>query len=100
MKETSDVSNKKYYVYVILSLKDLKLYIGYTTNLKERLISHALGKNIATKNRRPLKLIYYEYFVNLADAKSREVFLKSGGGHLQLKKLMPKTLQELKYKFL
>ncbi|MEI6326803.1 MAG: GIY-YIG nuclease family protein [Candidatus Roizmanbacteria bacterium] len=92
--ETSDVSqrDKRYYVYVLQSRKDHGLYIGYTIDLKNRLISHAHGVNIATKDRRPFKLIHYEYFVNMHDAKAREKFLKSGYGRMQLKQILKNTL--------
>ena len=33
----------QYCVYVLLSLKDKKFYIGYTTNLKQRLTDHFHG---------------------------------------------------------
>ena len=95
MSETSDVSfnNKyKFYVYILYSLKDKGLYIGYTEDLKNRLISHAQGKNSATKLRRPLKLIHYEYFIDKEDAKAREEFLKSGYGRIQLKNFLKRTL--------
>ena len=80
--ETLDVSQKSshYYVYILYSYKDKGLYIGFTTDLKKRLISHARGENIATKFRMPLKLIHYECFINKVDAKAREEFLKSGHG--------------------
>ena len=97
MSETSDVSNK-YYVYILFSLKDKGLYIGFTTNLKDRLLRHAKGEVQSTSNRRPLKLIHYEYFVNEEDAKAREVFLKSGFGRNQLKKALKRTLKKLGYK--
>ena len=98
MEEKSDFSLDKYFVYVLFSLKDKKLYIGYTTNLELRLIEHNSGRATSTKNRRPLELIYYEVFINKVDAKSREVFLKSGFGRGQLKKALGKTLLELGYK--
>jgi putative endonuclease len=85
----------KYYVYILQSSKDLRFYIGFTTNLKQRLHSHATGKVISTKNRRYLKLIHYEYFINIKDAKAREVYLKSGAGHLQLKLILKNTLISL-----
>jgi len=69
--------------------------VGFTTNLKSRLISHAVGKVLSTRNRRPLKLIHYEYFVNVDDAKAREVFLKSGAGHDQLKAFLKRTLKSV-----
>ena len=81
-----------FYVYILISQKDHRLYIGYTNNLKRRLTQHAKGEVISTRNRRPLKLIHYEYFIDEVDAKSREVFLKSGAGHKQIKDKLRKTL--------
>ena len=95
MAETSDVSKNKFYVYVLFSLKDKGFYIGYSTNLRNRLSSHARGEVKSTTSRRPLKLIHYEYFINESDAKAREVFLKSGFGREQSKKALQKTISEL-----
>ncbi|MEK6570515.1 MAG: GIY-YIG nuclease family protein, partial [Bacteroidota bacterium] len=49
-----------FYVYVLRSLKDGKLYIGQTNNLQERLLRHNHGRVKSTKGRRPLQLIYFE----------------------------------------
>lgn len=84
-----------YFVYVLLSLNDHKFYIGYSQNLKQRISQHKNGEVKSTKNRRPLKLIHYNYFINEEDAKAREVFLKSGFGRNQLKKALKRTLQDL-----
>lgn len=100
MGETSDVSIKKYYIYVLISLKDSRLYIGFTTNLKNRLIEHANGLVESTRARRPLKLVYYECFIDKEDAKTRERFLKSGFGRTQLKQALKRTLTDLNYKYL
>jgi len=89
---------KFFYVYILFSLRDLRLYIGYTENLKKRLSEHFNGTSIATRNRRPLKLIYYEALTNQKDAKAREIFLKSGFGRSQLKKMLQNKLMELSYK--
>lgn len=91
--ETSDVSTSKYYVYVLLSLKDLGFYIGFTTDLRKRLIRHSKGQVLSTKFSTPFKLIHYEYFINSKDAKAREVFLKSGFGRQQLKQSIKRTLE-------
>lgn len=102
MKETSDVSSKVrifssgYYIYILQSLIDKGLYIGYTIDLKNRLIRHSYGKVISTKLRRPFKLIHYEYFVSMKDAKARELFLKSGYGRDQLKQFLKNTLNAFK----
>lgn len=93
MSETSDVS--RFYVYILYSLKDSRLYIGFTNNLKKRLTEHASGKVEATKNRTPLKLIHYEYFISRNDAEAREKFLKSGYGRKQFKEILKNTLAEL-----
>ena len=68
-----------YYVYVLRSEKDSRLYIGFTSNLRQRFENHNKGLNTSTKNRRPLKLIYYEAFENEKDARNKEIFYKSGG---------------------
>lgn len=91
---------KFFYIYILFSLKDYKLYIGYTEDLKIRLGQHFNGKSIATKNRRPLVLIHYEAFTNQKDAEAREVFLKSGFGRSQLKRALQHKLEELEYKYL
>ncbi len=74
-----------FYVYILLSQKDSDLYIGFSNNLKNRIQTHFSGGVISTKDCRPLKLIYYEAYLNEQDAKKREVFLKSGSGHKFLK---------------
>ncbi len=84
-----------YYVYTLFSLKDKKFYTGFSTNLKDRLTRHVRGEVIATKYRRPLKLIHYDYFINEDDARAREVFLKSGFGRNQLKQALKNTLKQL-----
>lgn len=82
-----------FYVYTLLSLKDNKFYTGFISNLKVRLSKHARGEVRSTANRRPLKLIHYEYFVNEEDAKAHEGFLKSGFGRSNLKKALKRTLR-------
>ncbi len=87
-----------YYVYLLFSEKDKQLYKGFTLNLKIRIESHDGGLVKATKFRRPLKLIYYEAYLNRIDAKRRELFLKGGKGHNELKIQLREILKELKYK--
>ena len=68
------------YVYILISKRDFKRYIGLTNNLNRRLNLHNSGKVQATKNRKPFELIYYEEFEDRIDAAKREKFLKSGKG--------------------
>ena len=74
-----------YYVYILKSLKDNMLYIGYTNNLKRRIKEHNDGESKSTRNRRPLKLVYYEACLNQSDALHREKYLKTTYGHRYLK---------------
>jgi len=87
-----------YYVYVLLSLKDDKFYIGFTADLKRRLKEHNSGKNISTKSRRPLKLIYYEAHLSKLDAERRERYFKTTKGKASLKQMLRNFLQKSNYK--
>lgn len=73
------------YVYVLQSVKDKKFYTGYTKDLKLRFEQHKLGKVESTKNRRPLKLIYYEACLTQKDATHREKYLKTHYGKMFIK---------------
>ncbi len=74
-----------HYVYILLSLKDNKIYTGYTENLKLRFEQHQKGLVESTKNRRPLKLIYAEACLNQQDATHREKYLKTYHGKMFIK---------------
>lgn len=75
-----------FYVYVLKSEKDGKHYVGFTNDLRRRFQEHVDGKNRSTFYRRPLKLIYYECYVNRDIAKVRETQVKSGKAHTALMK--------------
>ncbi len=66
-----------YYVYVLRSDKDRKLYTGYTKNLKLSFEQHRKGQVESTVGRLPLRLIYYEACLNQPDATHREKYLKT-----------------------
>lgn len=51
-----------FYVYVIKSKQTEKLYYGFSTDLKQRMISHNNGGDVATKSGVPWELVYYESF--------------------------------------
>lgn len=87
-----------YYVYVLLSQKDQELYIGSAPDLKNRFAKHVNGFVPSTKNRRPLKLVYYEAYINASDARKREVYLKGGKGHKELKIQLEQTFKKINYR--
>ena len=84
-----------YYVYVLFSAKDKKFYIGFTSNLKRRLEEHSQGKNISTRSRRPLKLVYYESHLSKKDAQRREKYFKTTKGKSTLKQILRNSLSNL-----
>jgi len=66
-----------YYVYCLQSLKNKRwLYVGYSENLKTRIKEHGEGRVYSTSRYLPLKLVYYESFLNKQDATQREHELK------------------------
>ncbi len=87
-----------FYVYILFSEKDSGLYIGITKDLKQRFAQHRSGQATSTRNRRPLKLIYYEAFLLKEDAVAREEFLKSGYGRKQLKSQLKRLFEKFNLK--
>jgi len=85
-----------YCTYVLYSLKDHKLYIGYTTNLEKRVANHNAGGTISTAPRQPLKLIFCEYYLSKQDSMRREKYFKTSAGKKGLKLMLRETLAELK----
>jgi len=77
--------SKFYYTYVLLSLKDNEIYIGYTDDLNHRFKKHNLGQVPSTKARTPLKLIYFEGCLTKEKAIEREKTLKTGFGRKYIK---------------
>ena len=84
-----------YYVYLLRSLKNDRVYTGYTSDLKQRVIDHNNGKSPFTKNNRPYKLVYYEAFASKSDAQKRERSLKlRGKASAQLRKRISDSINE------
>ena len=77
-----------YYVYVLRSLKDQKLYIGFTKDLQKRFARHNAGHVRVTKPRRPFELIFYEAYRNKYDALRREKYFKTSKGKTALQSML------------
>ncbi len=84
-----------YCVYILRSDKDNKTYTGYTKDLKSRFDQHKKGLVGSTKNRRPLRLIYYEACLNQQDATHREKYLRTYYGSMFLKNRLKSYLTGL-----
>ncbi|MGD0037626.1 MAG: GIY-YIG nuclease family protein [Bacteroidota bacterium] len=80
-----DAIHQYYYVYVLQSYKDGLFYTGYTGDLIKRIRQHRDGQVLSTRNRLPMKLVYWEGCLNQQDATRREKYLKSTWGKRYLK---------------
>ena len=76
-----------FYVYVLES-ENYTRYIGFTSDLKRRLVEHNTGKNRSTKHYDTWKVIYYEAHTNKEDAMRRERYFKTSPGRSALKKML------------
>lgn len=84
-----------FYVYILKSKKDGKLYIGFTSNLRRRFKEHNMGLEKSTKHRIPFILVYYEAYISKKDAEERERKLKHfKNSYSELKKRIADSLHE------
>lgn len=77
--------NDFYFTYILKSELDNKFYTGYTKNIELRFEQHNKGMVKSTKERRPLKLVYYEACLSQVDALHREKYLKTHYGKMFIK---------------
>ena len=78
-----------HYVYVLKS-GDERFYIGFSSDLKQRLLAHNAGKNTSTKGLQ-WSLVYYEAYCSKSAARKRERVLK---GHGRTKQMLLRRLHE------
>jgi predicted GIY-YIG superfamily endonuclease len=57
-------------------------------NLKQRLTDHFQGGTVSTAPRRPLRLIFCEYFFSKKDALRRELYFKTTKGKRTLRSML------------
>lgn len=76
-----------YYVCCIESVADgTRRYVGFTEDLRQRVIDHNRGCNLSTASLKPWKLRGYLAFDTKAHALDFERYLKTGSGHAFRKK--------------
>lgn len=81
-----------FYTYILRSKISGRLYTGYTNDLRKRFKEHNSGKSTYTKKRGPYELIYYEACLDEYDARSRELYFKSGRGKRYIKSRLKRFL--------
>ncbi|MBE2229667.1 MAG: GIY-YIG nuclease family protein [Chitinophagaceae bacterium] len=69
-----------YFQVYILACADNSFYTGCTANLSARICRHERGEISYTKNRLPVKLIFFCSFPDKYKAFQFEKYLKSGSG--------------------
>ena len=79
-----------FFVYVLKSAVDGRLYKGHTQNIEKRIKEHNAGKTSSTKKYMPWTLVYYEEFKTRDYAILREIYFKSGVGREFLANKIPK----------
>lgn len=82
-----------YYFYILQSLKNQKLYLGYTSDLRKRLKSHNQKQNKASKSNAPFELIFYSGFKNQIDALECEKYFKTTAGWKRIHSMLNNTLE-------
>ena len=86
----SDPLLSKPTLYVLISEKDNRIYVGSTNNFDQRLKLHNSGSVQSTKHRIPFKLLFKEESQTIQEAKKRELYYKSGAGRRKLKQFFAK----------
>jgi putative endonuclease len=78
-----------YFTYVLYSQKFDKIYVGFTSELTQRLQSHNDSRNTGWTSRyQPWELLYMEEHLLKADAMMREKQLKSFKGRAFIREIV------------
>ena len=83
-----------FYVYCLKNVKNSKIYIGYTSNLRRRVFQHRVSGIKGFAQSKEWELVYYEAFKSKEDAQERERKLKSHGNSVRwLKERIKNSLE-------
>ena len=82
--------DNEFFVYILYSPKAKKSYVGFTSNLEERLIFHNTSDNTKsyTSRFRPWAIAYHKTFKTKSDAMNREKWFKTGVGRELKQKIL------------
>jgi len=64
------------YVYILYSVSRDRYYVGYTSNVDERVIEHNAGATNYTRSGKPWILVYKEQYELKSEAMKREREIK------------------------
>lgn len=77
-----------YYIYILLSEKTGKYYIGSTGDIDDRLYRHNSGQSKYTKSGLPWRLVYSEEYATRGEAVKRENEIKRWKSHTRITDLI------------
>ena len=77
-----------FHVYILRSGATGHHYVGYTSDLTQRLGQHNRGITKSTKNRGPWEMVHHEEFSTRSEAMRRERFFKFGQGREEMKRIL------------
>lgn len=70
----------EFVVYILYSYSSHRFYVGYSSNLIQRVYWHNNGNKGFTCRFRPWSVVHVEYFDTKKEALTREGFFKTGKG--------------------
>lgn len=79
---------KEYLLYVLVSEKSGRLYVGQTQNLVKQLEQHNKGRCRSTRSDQPWRICYQERHRSRSKAVVRERYFKNGSGRKKLAKIL------------
>ena len=79
-----------FFVYIIYSSKRDRYYVGYTSEIENRVAKHNSGSTTSTKSGIPWELVYREQFNSKKEAIKREKEIKKMKSRIYILKLIGK----------
>lgn len=75
-------------IYILRSLKNNRYYVGSCLSLERRLFEHNSGQVKATKNIRPVELVFKQEFKDIKTARQVEYKLKKKKSRVIIEKMI------------
>lgn len=84
-----------YYVYLLQSVVDDRIYVGQTSDLKRRIREHRAGRDYTTRKYGGIRLVFYEAFVSKEDSLRREKYFKTTKGKSSLRLITRSSIKKI-----
>lgn len=77
-----------YYTYILIAMNRRQTYVGYTSDLTNRLLRHNGGLVNSTKANKPYKILHVDQFESLDEAKAKERYYKNYRGRQKIRQML------------